>query len=151
MSAAPDPGLAPSTRILETTSSTETEQLAAGLATTLTAGDVVLLKGEMGTGKTTFVRGLARALGFTGPVNSPTFSIGHRYRGGRVHISHLDLSRIITLDDEDPSLLSDYLTGEEIALIEWPEIASQWLQAPRLTIKLTHLGADRRRIEVITQ
>jgi tRNA threonylcarbamoyladenosine biosynthesis protein TsaE len=149
MSPASEPGACPRTQVLETSSATETEALAAELAAGLTAGDLVLLEGEMGTGKTTFVRGLARALGVTGSVNSPTFSIGHRYLGERVRISHLDLSRIATFDAEDPSLLEDYLTGEEIAVVEWPQVASQWLPAPALLIRFTHRGADRRRIEVI--
>jgi tRNA threonylcarbamoyladenosine biosynthesis protein TsaE len=143
-----EPDFPHATQVLETSSSTETEAFAAELATGLTAGDLVLLEGEMGTGKTTFVRGLARALGVTDPVNSPTFSIGHRYRGGRTAISHLDLSRIVTLDEEDPSLLEDYLTGQEIAVIEWPQVAGELLSEPRLTVKLTHRGGDRRRIEV---
>jgi tRNA threonylcarbamoyladenosine biosynthesis protein TsaE len=148
MCPAPEPNPSRSTKILETSSSAETEALAGELAAGLTAGDVVLLEGEMGTGKTTFVRGLARALGVTGPVNSPTFSIGHRYRGESLRISHLDLSRIVTLEDEEPSLLEDYLTGEELAVIEWPQVASQVLAEPRLLIKLSHRGGDRRRIEV---
>jgi len=148
MCPAAEPDLSRSTQTLETSSAAETEALAAELAAGLRAGDVVLLEGEMGTGKTTFVRGVARALGVTGPVNSPTFSIGHRYQGGRVGISHLDLSRIATLEEEDPSLLEDYLTGQEITIIEWPQVASKMLSDPRLTIKLTHRGADRRCIEV---
>ena len=77
---------------LESDSPEETERLAARLAAELAAGDVVLVEGELGSGKTTFVRGAARALGVEGPVTSPTYTIGHRYRG-RVDVSHLDLYR----------------------------------------------------------
>src|SRR5437870_10055896 len=77
---------------LETTSPVETEAVAARLAADLELGDVVTVSGELGSGKTTFVRGACRALGVEGPVTSPTFTIGHRYRG-RVDVSHLDLFR----------------------------------------------------------
>ena len=81
-------------RILETSAPAETESLGAELAGTLRDGDVVLVRGELGAGKTTLVRGAARALGVAGPVTSPTFSIGHRYQGANVTVSHLDLYRL---------------------------------------------------------
>jgi tRNA threonylcarbamoyladenosine biosynthesis protein TsaE len=133
---------------LETSSAQETEGLAAELAPMLKAGDVVLLKGELGTGKTTFVRGVVHALGITDAVNSPTFSIGHRYVGEHTTVSHLDLYRLGMLEEEDPGLLSDYLTGEEIALIEWPDTAHGVLGEPRLEINISHRGQDKRLIEV---
>ncbi|HWI71970.1 MAG TPA: tRNA (adenosine(37)-N6)-threonylcarbamoyltransferase complex ATPase subunit type 1 TsaE, partial [Baekduia sp.] len=92
-----------------TTDAAGTEAAGAALAATLKPGDVVLLEGEMGAGKTTFVRGAARALGFEGPVTSPTFTIGRCYEGA-VPIVHLDLHRLVGLEDEDPALLDDYLT-----------------------------------------
>jgi tRNA threonylcarbamoyladenosine biosynthesis protein TsaE len=118
----------------------------AALAATLRPGDVVLLEGEMGAGKTTFVRGAARALGFDGPVTSPTFTIGRRYEGGRLPISHLDLHRLSGLADEDPALLDDYLTPDAIAFVEWPEIAEPQLERIAARVKLEHAGGDRRRI-----
>ena len=138
----------PQTLIRETSSAAETEALAAQLARGLVHGDVVLLEGELGSGKTTFVRGVVRALGITDPVNSPTFSIGHRYIGKRVNVSHLDLYRIQALTPQEQTLIEDYLTGEEIALVEWPEVADGRLPRPCVRISLTHLGEDRRRIEV---
>ena len=87
-------------------SSAETERLGAELARTLRPGDIVLVSGELGSGKTTFVRGACRALGVGGPVTSPTFTIGHLYDGD-VEIAHLDLYR---LDEIDPSILEDYVT-----------------------------------------
>jgi tRNA threonylcarbamoyladenosine biosynthesis protein TsaE len=111
-------------------------------------GDVVLLEGEMGAGKTTFVRGAARALGFDGPVTSPTFTIGRRYDGGRTPIAHLDLHRLSGLADEDPALLDDYLTPDAIAFVEWPAIAEPQLERIAARVLLEHAGGDRRRITI---
>jgi tRNA threonylcarbamoyladenosine biosynthesis protein TsaE len=109
---------------------------------------VVLLEGEMGAGKTTFVRGAARALGFDGPVTSPTFTIGRRYDGGRVAIAHLDLHRLSGLDDEDPALLDDYLTPDAIAFVEWPAIAQPQLTGVAARVLLAHAGGDTRTITI---
>jgi tRNA threonylcarbamoyladenosine biosynthesis protein TsaE len=136
------------TRILETSGSEQTEALGAELARTLQPGDLVLVRGELGSGKTTFVRGAARALGVAGPVTSPTFSIGHRYEGAGVTVSHLDLYRIAGLESEEPDLLSDYLGEQRIAFVEWPEQSAPELRAPRLIVTLEHADGDRRRIEV---
>lgn len=122
--------------------------MGAALAATLVPGDVVLLEGEMGAGKTTFVRGAARALGFEGPVTSPTFTIGRRYEGGRLPISHLDLHRLSGLADEDPALLDDYLTPDAIAFVEWPAIAEPQLERIAARVLLEHAGGDRRRITI---
>ena len=104
----------------ETGSAAETEALAARLAARLRPGDVVLVSGELGAGKTTFVRGAARALGVTEPVTSPTFVVGHLYDAG---VAHLDLYRLGGLDDEDPGLLDPYFGPELITFVEWPERA----------------------------
>ncbi len=134
--------------VVETSDPAETEALGAELATRLREGDVVLVQGELGAGKTTLVRGAARALGVTDPVTSPTFSIGHRYGGDGVSVSHLDLYRLASLDGEDPGLLADYLGPGRIAFVEWPAGDSQELAKPRMRITLAHRGGDRRRIEV---
>ena len=84
---------------------------------------MVLVGGELGSGKTTLVRGAARALGVTDPVTSPTFSIGHRYRAAQITVSHLDLYRLAGLEHEDPALLADYLGPGRIAFVEWPSHA----------------------------
>jgi tRNA threonylcarbamoyladenosine biosynthesis protein TsaE len=109
----------------------------------------VLLAGEMGAGKTTFVRGAARALGFDGPVTSPTFTIGRRYDGARAPIAHLDLHRLSGLDDEDPALLEDYLTPDAIAFVEWPEIAEPALDRVAVRVTLEHAGGDSRAITIL--
>src|SRR3954453_12691183 len=123
-----------------------TEELGAELARTLRPGDVVLVEGEMGAGKTTFVRGAARALGVTGPVTSPTFTLGNPY-AGEVPIAHLDLHRLDTLAGEDPGLLDDYVDPATIAFVEWPEVAEGELE-PTGRVKPAHAGQDRRTVEI---
>lgn len=134
-----------------TASAAETEALGERLAGGLAPGDVVLVSGELGTGKTTLIRGACRALGVTDPVTSPTFTIGHRYNG-RVAVSHLDLYRLADLDREDPALLDDYLTPDAVAFVEWPPVAGPGL-LKRVTkrVELSHLGGDVRLISVASQ
>ena len=130
-----------SVSVVETKDPRETEALGAKLAAGLKSGDVVLVQGELGSGKTTFVRGAARALGVTDPVTSPTFSIGHRYRGANTTVSHLDLYRLAGgLGVEDPGLLDDYLGPGLIAFVEWPVTESAELGSTRLRVTLTHMG-----------
>lgn len=135
-------------RSIETTTPKETESVGAELAGMLSDGDVVLISGELGAGKTTLVRGAARALGVEDPVTSPTFSIGHRYRAGALTISHLDLYRLAGLEHEDPELLADYLGAGRIAFVEWPKDGEPELQGARMRVTLTHAGGDRRRVDV---
>lgn len=138
---------------ITSTSPQQTEALAGELAGTLAPGDVVLIAGELGAGKTTFVRGAARTLGVNGPVTSPTFTIGQRYEGNRVQIAHVDLFRVENLEAEEPDLLADYLRPDTIAFVEWPArgeptIAALGRIAARVSIE--HAGGDHRlvRIEV---
>lgn len=133
-------------RVVATDGPAATEAAGARLARDLAPGDVVLVSGELGAGKTTFVRGAARALGVAGPVTSPTFTIGRRYRG-RVAVSHVDLYRLDGLEDEDPALLADYLTPDAVAFVEWPERAESDLPAT-VRVRMAHAGGDRRRIEI---
>jgi tRNA threonylcarbamoyladenosine biosynthesis protein TsaE len=135
-------------RSVETSGPAETESLGAELAGILDDGDLVLVLGELGSGKTTLVRGAARALGVSDPVTSPTFSIGHRYAGGTVTVSHLDLYRLASLEHEDPELLADYLGPGRIAFVEWPDQDSAELAGARMRVTLSHGGGDRRRIDV---
>jgi tRNA threonylcarbamoyladenosine biosynthesis protein TsaE len=137
--------------VLKTAAPAETEAVGARLAAGLRAGDVVLVRGELGAGKTTLVRGAARALGVTDPVTSPTFSIAHRYRGSIATVAHLDLYRLEGLADEDPGLLADYLGEDRIAFVEWPERGGRALDSSphaEVRVTLTHEGGDRRLIEV---
>ncbi len=141
--------LGPPAEVVTTGSAAETEALGAGLAARLAPGDVVLLSGEVGTGKTTFIRGACRALGVGEPVTSPTFTIGQRYGGGRVPVSHLDLYRLEGLDAEEPALLDDYLDPGGVAFVEWPAAAAPRLAGRRvLTVRLGHAGGDRREVEL---
>ncbi len=136
---------------VSTTSPAETEAVGAGLAARLKTGDVVLVAGELGAGKTTFVRGACRALGVTVPVTSPTFTIGQRYVGS-VPISHLDLFRLDGLDREEPELLGDYLDPHTIAFIEWPPDELLERNAfPRVAWRVTieHAGQELRGIEIV--
>jgi tRNA threonylcarbamoyladenosine biosynthesis protein TsaE len=138
---------------LVTESAAHTERVAAAVAGGLRAGDVVLLEGDVGTGKTTFVRAACRALGVRDNVTSPSFTIGRRYLG-RTPVSHLDLFRLDGLEGEDPSLLTDYLDAGSIAFMEWPKdlpAAFAFAAPPEqelLVVRLAHLGGDRRRLEI---
>lgn len=134
--------------VVETASAGETEALGARIAARLKPGDVVVLSGELGTGKTTLVRGACRALGVTSPVTSPTFTIGQQYGGGRLPVSHLDLYRLQTLEGEDPALLEDYLRPEGVAFVEWPAAGEGRIGRPALAVRLAHAGDERRQVEV---
>lgn len=137
-------------RTTTTASAAETEALGAALSARLRPGQVVLLAGEMGTGKSTFVRGALRALGVTRPVTSPTFTLGQRYDEAVPPAAHLDLHRLTGLDDEDPALLDDYLGPGRIAFVEWPvaepELADRAEIAAR--VLLEHVSEHERRVTV---
>jgi tRNA threonylcarbamoyladenosine biosynthesis protein TsaE len=131
-----------------TAGAAETEALAARVATALAPGDVVLVSGELGAGKTTFVRGACRALGIAGPVTSPTFTIGRRYEG-RVPVSHLDLYRLGDLAGEDPALLADYLAPDRVCFVEWPEVGREaLLSEATATVRIAHGGGDVRELTI---
>jgi tRNA threonylcarbamoyladenosine biosynthesis protein TsaE len=129
-----------------TGSPAETEALAADLAARLRPGDVVAVSGELGAGKTTFVRGAARALGVTEPVSSPTFTIGHRY-DAPVPVAHLDLYRIDGLDPEEWGDLEPYFDGT-VTFVEWPEHAGDWLPRPRVLVTLGHVDERHRSVSI---
>ncbi|MBA3434445.1 MAG: tRNA (adenosine(37)-N6)-threonylcarbamoyltransferase complex ATPase subunit type 1 TsaE [Actinobacteria bacterium] len=129
-----------------TTSAEETEAVAARLAARLERGDVVTISGELGSGKTTFVRGACRALGIAGPVTSPTFTIGHRYRG-TIDVSHLDLFRFSGLSPAEWGDLEPYFE-DAVVFVEWPEAGIDALPSARVTVRLEHAGGDDRRIEL---
>jgi tRNA threonylcarbamoyladenosine biosynthesis protein TsaE len=140
------------TRSSESSCAADTEAIGARLAAELKPGDLVLVEGEVGAGKTTLVRGAVRALGHEGRVTSPTFTLASRYEDGRVPISHLDLYRLAEsgADAEDLALLSDELTDERIAFVEWPEaVGADALGSVTVRVVLRHGGGDRREVEVI--
>jgi tRNA threonylcarbamoyladenosine biosynthesis protein TsaE len=134
----------------QSTTPSDTERLGAAVARTLRPGDVVLVEGELGAGKTTFVRGACRALGVTSVVSSPTFTIGQRYEAP-VPVSHVDLYRVGSLRDEDPDLLDDYVRADTIAFVEWPQGAEAELGERAHVarrVRLAHDGGDRRIVEI---
>jgi tRNA threonylcarbamoyladenosine biosynthesis protein TsaE len=133
---------------LESGSAEETEAIAARLAASLRTGDVVLVSGELGAGKTTFVRGASRALGVEARVTSPTFTIGHRYVG-RVDVSHLDLYRFRGLSAAEWGDLEPYFE-DAIVFVEWPEAGAGALPTPRARVRLDHVAPDRRVVVVDT-
>ena len=127
-----------------------TERAGAELAAALAPGDVVLVSGELGAGKTTFVRGALRALGVSGAITSPTFVVGHAYEGKAGPVSHLDLYRLAGMGDEDPGLLDPFFAPDAIAFVEWPEHGPGAWPPERVAarVQLAHGGGDRRSIEV---
>jgi tRNA threonylcarbamoyladenosine biosynthesis protein TsaE len=131
---------------IESASAQETEAVGAQIAADLQSGDLVTVSGELGTGKTTLVRGACRALGVDDPITSPTFTIGHRYHG-RVDVSHLDLYRFAGVSAAEWGDLEPYFDGA-ICFVEWPEAGTGVLPTPRFAVSLEHAGDGRRRIRV---
>ena len=132
--------------VADTASAAETEALGARLAAALEAGDVVTVAGELGSGKTTFVRGACRALGVAQAVSSPTYTIGHRYPAA-VPVAHLDLYRVRGLCAEEWGDLEPYFDGT-IAFVEWPEHAGAWLPPVRAAVTLAHVDESHRRVRI---
>ena len=133
----------------EVLSAAEAETEAAGeqLAATLTAGDVVLLEGQLGAGKTAFVRGLARGLGAgDGDVSSPTFTLIQEYGGGRVRLYHVDLYRLEPQEVADIGL-DELISGDGVVAVEW---ADRWNDRPVVAVEVAieDRGGDRRRITI---
>ena len=126
----------------------ETEAVAARLAGGLRSGDVVTVSGELGSGKTTFVRGACRALGIEAPVTSPTFTVGHRYPASP-DVSHLDLFRFSGFSPAEWGDLEPYFENA-ICFVEWPEAAADALPPVRVAVRLSHVDRERRTIELET-
>jgi tRNA threonylcarbamoyladenosine biosynthesis protein TsaE len=129
------------------TSETQTREIAAALAATLKAGDVLLLSGDLGAGKTAFVRGLADGLHInTDEVTSPTFTLVHEYHGGRLPLVHVDLYRLNSADLDEIGLDEDVAARGVIA-IEWSERLSRKMPGA-IAVTIADLGGDRRAIEI---
>jgi tRNA threonylcarbamoyladenosine biosynthesis protein TsaE len=131
---------------LVSSSAEETEAVAARLAEHLAPGDVVTVAGEIGAGKTTFVRGACRALGVSEPVTSPTFTVGHRYRG-RVDVSHLDLYRFAGVSPAEWGDLEPYFDGA-LVFVEWPQAGAGTFPPARVAVELAHVDPTTRRIRL---
>jgi len=132
---------------METSSPEETEALAAELAGRLEPGDVVTVSGELGSGKTTFVRGACIALGVRERVTSPTYTIGHRYHGEHGEVSHLDLYRFEGVSAAEWGDLEPYFDNA-IAFVEWPEAGAGVLPPPRFAVRLRHADDARRAVSI---
>jgi len=121
---------------LRSSSPGETEEIAGRLAAGLVSGDVVTVSGELGAGKTTFVRGACRALGVTAPVTSPTYTVGHRYEGDP-DVSHLDLYRFTGVSPAEWADLEPYF-DDAVVFVEWPEAGAAGLPEVRAAVRLEH-------------
>lgn len=123
----------------------QTRRLGAHLGRLLSPGDVLLLEGEFGTGKTTFTQGIAKGLGLDNRyVNSPTFTLINEYKGGRLHLAHIDLYRLESEGEIATLGLDDYLEGSGVTVIEWPAGAAPWLPETYLSIQFSHLNETKR-------
>ena len=133
-------------RNYHTTSKEETARLGLSLAGLFVPGDVVLLKGDLGAGKTTFTGGVAKGLGIEEHVISPTFNIMKCYFDGRIPLYHIDAYR---LENQPIEIgLDEYIEGDGVCLVEWPGYIESLLPDERLEITLRHAGGDSRDIEI---
>ncbi len=124
-----------------TRAASETLALAERVATLLVPGDVIVLSGDLGAGKTVFAKGLARGLGVEGPVVSPTFTIVREYEG-RLRVLHLDVYRLDHVQEIIDLGLDEQLDGEAVAIIEWGEAVGALLPADRLEVRLAALPPE---------
>lgn len=128
---------------LKTQSSEETKTTSHALGKLLTGGEVLLLEGDLGAGKTTFTKGLAKGLNITRNVNSPTFTIIKEYEG-RLPLYHMDVYRLA--DSEEDLGFDDYFLGSGVTVVEWAHLIEEYLPEERLEIYIYHLGDDERKI-----
>jgi tRNA threonylcarbamoyladenosine biosynthesis protein TsaE len=131
---------------MRSSSPEETAAFAALLARELVSGDVVTISGDLGSGKTTFVRGACRALAVTAPVTSPTYTIGHRYEGDP-DVSHIDLYRFKDVSSAEWADLEPYF-DDAVVFVEWPEAAAGGLPPPRAAVRLEHVDEGTRLIRL---
>ena len=132
----------------KTHSETDTVAFASRLAPMLAPGDTVLLTGDLGAGKSVLARGIARGMGVTGPMPSPTFTLMVPYEAGGRKLYHYDLYRLSDPDEYYAAGLDEFVGGDGVALVEWPQMAELDV-APALHINLSRGGADdARRIEI---
>ena len=129
-------------------SAEETIAFGRQLAGSLRAGDVLALTGDLGAGKTCLVKGLATGLGITHAVTSPTFTLIHEYRGGRLPLAHIDLYRLATAGEAVNIGIEEYLSGAGVTVIEWAERIESLLPAQTKRIRLTALDETTRQIEI---
>lgn len=126
----------------------QTQQAGERLGQLLRAGDIILLEGELGAGKTTIIKGIAKGLGVEGYVNSPTFTLVNEYRGGRLWIYHLDCYRLESGAEALDFGIEEYLYGDGVTLIEWPQRIAEILPPENLRLKMTYLADTKRSIRL---
>ncbi len=129
----------------------ETFEIGCALGRGLRAGALILLQGELGLGKTVFARGIAAGLGIAPEeVSSPSFTLVHEYRGGRLPLFHIDLYRIERLEEELPTLgIEDILAGGGVAVVEWGERLPPYLRRGAIVVRFVDLREGCRRIEIV--
>ena len=130
-----------------TNSPAETEAIGAALGKIIQPGTVIAYRGDLGAGKTAFTRGLARGLGYTDMVTSPTYTIVNEYLGGRIPLFHFDMYRLASADDLWDIGWEDYLDRNGVCAVEWSENVSDALEDP-MNITIEKLGEDTRRITI---
>lgn len=123
----------------------ETEQLGQKLGQTLPAGTVIAYRGDLGAGKTAFTRGLARGLGITDPVTSPTYTIVNEYLNGRLPLFHFDMYRLHSADDLFDIGWDDYLERGGICAVEWSENVTEAME-DAITVTIQKIGEESRKI-----
>src|SRR5688572_21907658 len=124
----------------------KTSAVARVIAEELRANDIVALVGELGAGKTQFVKGLAAGLGFRGEITSPTFTLIHEYLGGRLPLYHFDFYRLETIDETERLDLDHYLAGGGVCVIEWADKFPELLPAHTRWIELRIRPDEKREI-----
>ncbi len=127
----------------------ETREFGRRLAATLRPGNVIALTGDLGAGKTCFVKGIAQGLDITEDITSPTFTLIHEYRGGRLPLYHADLYRLESLEEAVNIGIEEYLAGRGVTVVEWAEKIQPLLPPGTLHLRLTVTGPTSRTIETI--
>lgn len=130
-----------------TNSPEETEKIGAALANTLKPGMVIAYRGDLGAGKTAFTRGLARGLGYTDSVTSPTYTIVNEYLGGRLPLFHFDMYRLRSADDLWDIGWEDYLDRGGVCAVEWSENVADAMEGA-ITVSIAKLDDTTRRITI---
>ena len=131
-----------------TTSALQTQEVAASLAALVQAGDLLVLCGDLGAGKTAFTQGFGRALGVTTPITSPTFTLANRYEGDALTVNHLDVYRLSHIDEVRDLGLHELIDGRSVTLVEWGDAIVGALPGGYLEVRLSlGVGLDDRLLE----
>ena len=131
---------------LTTSSARETQEVASEIAALVEQGDLILLVGELGAGKTAFVQGFGKALGVTEPITSPTFTLAREYEGHRLTIHHLDVYRLEQIDEVLDLALPELLDSASVTLIEWGDAIIPALPAEYLEVRVEYGDDDDERV-----